>query len=66
VAGNRVQILICRSQTVSKYYSVRAGNACHEMNVIWRQPGLLSDGIGDGAGGLDWGVALAAMLQLQG
>ena len=28
-----------------------AGNACHEMNVIWRQPGLLSDGIGDGAGG---------------
>ena len=34
VAGNLVQILICRSQTVSKYYSVRACSAAARRRAM--------------------------------
>ena len=34
VARNLVQILICRSQTVSKYYSVRAGSTAARRRAM--------------------------------
>src|SRR5262245_66120175 len=52
------------SQNVTTVGLARLARACHEMNVIWRQPDLSSVGIGGGVGGyspgLPGGTAAAA------
>src|SRR5262249_42300244 len=56
-----LHILLCGSHTQNvttvvdclktlQRVSPRLARACHEMNVIWRQPGLSSVGIGGGVG----------------
>jgi hypothetical protein len=44
------------SQNVTTVVLAGMARACHEMNVIWRQPGLSSVGIGGGVGGYSPGL----------